>query len=59
MDGYVAWYEANLAAAAAYQSWHVATRPERAFAFDAYQAALDREEHAASAYQELIEQVGP
>jgi hypothetical protein len=58
MDGYFTWHEANLAAVVAYENWHLATRHERGFAFDAYRAALDREEHAACAYRRLIEQVG-
>jgi hypothetical protein len=56
MDAYLTWHEADLAAIAAYQCWRGASRSEREGAFAAYRAALDREEHAASAYRRFIEQ---
>ncbi|MBV9337510.1 MAG: hypothetical protein JO262_06655 [Solirubrobacterales bacterium] len=55
LDGYIAWREENAAVEAAYRSWLAAAREERALAFAAYSAALDREEHAAAEYQLLIE----
>ena len=55
VDSYVNWREANAAANAAYRSWRDSARPERVLSFDEYQAALDREERAAAAYQHLIE----
>jgi hypothetical protein len=58
VDSYLCWHEASLGAAAAYRDWQLANRHGRELAFDSYQAALDREEHAASAYQQLVEQVG-
>lgn len=57
MDGYVTWREASVAVTAAYQRWARAGRHERALAYEAYVATLDREEDAASAYQQLIEMV--
>lgn len=56
MDGYVNWREESVAVAASYQHWSRAPRDARASAYDAYAAALDREEHAASEYRRLIEQ---
>jgi hypothetical protein len=55
VDSYVSWREASAAANAAYQTWKDSVRLERTPAFDDYQAALDREERAAAAYQHLIE----
>jgi hypothetical protein len=55
LDGYVAWREENATVEAAYRNWLRAGREERALAFAAYSAALDREEYAAAEYQRLIE----
>ena len=55
LDGYIAWREENAAVEAAYRKWLGAEREERALAFAAYSAALDREEYAAAEYQRLIE----
>lgn len=57
MDGYVTWREECAAVAASYQNWVRSDRQMRELAYDAYLAALDREEDAASAYQRLIERV--
>jgi hypothetical protein len=57
MDLYVTWRAECVAVADAYQSWRCAAREERGPTFDTYVAALDREEHAACAYQRLVEQV--
>jgi hypothetical protein len=59
MDAYVTWREESVAVAASYQRWNRAPRDARGTAFEAYVAALDREEHAASAYRRLIEQAAP
>jgi hypothetical protein len=56
MDGYVNWREESVAVAASYQHWSRAPRDAGASAFDAYVAALDREERAACEYRRLIEQ---
>ncbi|MBV9366059.1 MAG: hypothetical protein JOY89_17625 [Solirubrobacterales bacterium] len=55
LDAYVAWPEENAAVEAAYRHWLGAGREDRALAFAAYSAALDREEYAAAEYQRLIE----
>jgi hypothetical protein len=55
MDGYVSWREESASVAAMYDLWERAPRERRAIAYAAYVAALDREETAAAAYQELIE----
>jgi hypothetical protein len=55
VESYVSWREANAAANLAYETWKQCTRTERELSFEDYQAALDREERAAAAYQHLIE----
>ena len=50
------WRAASKGVAEAYRSWTAAPRGERWLAHAAYLAALEREEHAARAYQELVEQ---
>ncbi len=55
LDAYIAWREETAAVEAAYRKWLGAAREERALAFAAYSAALDREEYAAAEYQCLIE----
>jgi hypothetical protein len=54
--GYASWREASDGVAEAYRSWAAAPRGERFLAHAAYLAALEREEHAARAYQRLVEQ---
>ena len=58
VDAYVAWREECVAVRTAYLAWRRARAAEAAFAFDAYEAALDREEVAAEAYRALIRRVG-
>jgi len=53
---YASWREASVGVTQAYRSWAAAPGGERFLAHAAYLAALDREERAASAYQELVEQ---
>jgi hypothetical protein len=48
IDTYVSWREACTDVEDAYASWLEAEDVDRALAFVAYHAALDREEHAAS-----------
>ncbi len=57
IDDYVNWREACAEVASAYQRWSVAARRDEALTFSAYLAALDREERAASAYQQAITRV--
>jgi hypothetical protein len=56
MDGYVDWREESSAVELAYRRWVQAAAGDRELAFDAYLAALDREESAANEYRRLIEQ---
>jgi hypothetical protein len=54
IEGYVSWREESAAVTATYERWSSARSQERSNAFQAYVAALDREERAASAYQHLV-----
>ena len=54
--GYARWRAASDGVAEAYWSWAAASRNVRWLAHAAYVTALEREEHAARAYQELVEQ---
>ena len=51
---YLEWRDETSTLERAYDNWVRAARDERAFAFAAYMAALDREEHAASCYEAAI-----
>jgi hypothetical protein len=54
---YANWRDASDGVAEAYRSWAAAPRGERWLADAAYLGALEREEHAALAYQRLVEQI--
>jgi hypothetical protein len=54
IDLYVDWREECVGVQAAYETWRDAMKDERAVAFAAYRAALDREERASEAYAELV-----
>jgi hypothetical protein len=56
IDAYVTWREESAAVTAAYESWICASRDQRTTAYEAYAAALGREEDAASAYQARLVQ---
>ena len=58
VDAYVAWREECVAVRTAYLAWRRARAVEAALAFDAYEAALDREEVAAEVYAALMRRVG-
>ena len=58
IDAYVSWREECGAVRNAYLAWRQAPAAEAAVAFDAYEAALDREEVAADVYAELVSRVG-
>jgi hypothetical protein len=58
VDAYVAWREECVAVRTAYLAWRRARAAEAALAFDAYEAALDREEVAAEAYRARMRRVG-
>ena len=57
MDLYVSWLEECAAVTASYENWRASERRDNQLAFSAYLAALDREEHAASTYQGLVERI--
>jgi hypothetical protein len=54
---YVSWREECAAVAASYESWSRAETGDRALAFSAYVAALDREELAAASYRRVIAEI--
>jgi hypothetical protein len=51
---YLDWRDETSTLELAYGRWVRAPREERAFAFAAYMAALDREEHAAARYERAM-----
>jgi len=57
-DAYLSWREECIAVRTAYLAWRGARAAEAALAFDAYEAALDREEVAAEVYAALMRRVG-
>jgi hypothetical protein len=57
VDSYVRWREESAAARNAYEAYAGQHGDDRALAFVAYQAALDREERAARAHQECTERI--
>jgi hypothetical protein len=59
IDLYVDWREECWAVQVAYDRWREASKDDRAAAFAAYHAALDREERASDVYADLIRQVTP
>jgi hypothetical protein len=58
VDAYVAWRRECVAVRDAYLTCRRARAAEAPRAFDAYEAALDREEVAANVYAQLIRRVG-
>jgi hypothetical protein len=57
IERYVCWREACAGVDSAYAAWHAARRDERRLAGAAYVAALDREQHAALVYSQMVERV--
>jgi hypothetical protein len=57
MDAYRDWQDECSAVSGAYCSWADASEADAATAWQAYEAALDREDRASSIYSELIQQV--
>jgi hypothetical protein len=57
VDGYLCWREESAAVENAYEQWRGSTRRDRSVAFAAYQAAVDREEHAARVFRNCAERV--
>jgi hypothetical protein len=58
IEAYVSWREACLRVSDAYHSWASESGPAATSAFGWYMAALDREEHAAEVYAELVRRAG-
>jgi hypothetical protein len=58
VDAYVAWRQECVAVRAAYLTWRRAGPAETAHGFDAYEAALYREEVAANVYAKRVGRVG-
>ena len=59
IDVYVEWREECFAVHLTYERWRSASRKDRAAAFAAYNAALDREERAGNVYADMIRQATP
>jgi hypothetical protein len=59
IDLYVEWREECSEVQLAYERWREASRDERAAAFAAYDAALDREERASDIYAAFIRRATP
>lgn len=57
LEGYICWREAAAAVRQAYEGWNAAERPDRAAAFSAYVAALDREQQAARGLRDRVARV--
>jgi len=55
IERYVDWREASVAVHDAYATWCSAPVAQRSRSFLAYQAALDREESAATGYGSVVE----
>jgi hypothetical protein len=53
-DAYADWLQESFAVERLYARWSDATRDERALAFAAYGAALEREERAATVYADMV-----
>jgi hypothetical protein len=57
IEHYVSWREECAAVTSSYENWSRAESGDRALAFSAYVAALDREELAAATYRRLIVEI--
>ena len=57
IEHYVSWREECAAVASSYENWSRAESGDRALAFSAYVAALDREELAAASYRDVIAEI--
>jgi hypothetical protein len=55
---YAEWTSECAAVRNAYRQWRAASVVEESIAFDAYNAALDREEHAAKRYARRVRRAG-
>jgi hypothetical protein len=57
IDAYVDWQEERVHVWDAYARWESAESGDASFAFSAYRAALDREEHASRVYAALVTEI--
>jgi molybdenum-dependent DNA-binding transcriptional regulator ModE len=57
IEHYVSWRKECAEVASSYENWGRAERDDRALAFTAYLAALDREQLAATSYRRLIAEI--
>ena len=57
MEIYVDWREESAALEDAYRRWSTAPEHDRALAFAAFKAALDREEQASIVYRDQLRQI--
>jgi hypothetical protein len=57
MDAYLGWRDECDAVRSAYRSWSAADGGGTAIAFQAYTAALEREQHASQVYAGLIQRI--
>ena len=57
LDEYISWREECLNVSLSYARWNRAARHDRALAFAACVAALDREERAAAVYRQLLDRL--
>ena len=57
LESYVCWREECAEVRGAYERWQGVEPPDRALAFAAYRAALDREERAAGVFRDRTEQI--
>jgi hypothetical protein len=58
MDAYLSWREQCIMVRVAYSHWEVSRASDSALRYEAYSAALDREERASQLYASLTRRVG-
>jgi hypothetical protein len=58
MDAYLSWYEQCIDVRVAYSYWEAARASDSALWYEAYSAALDREERASELYAGLTGRIG-
>lgn len=58
MDAYLSWREQCIGVRVAYSYWEAARASDSDVWYEAYSAALDREEHASELYASLARRIG-
>jgi hypothetical protein len=58
MDAYLSWREQCILLRVAYSQWEAARASDSAVCYDAYSAALEREERASELYASLTRRIG-